>query len=70
MALTQFAVLIAAKRVNLAILGEDGCVVSSASDLQDWDVPRALLRFRIELLLPLESQLPAHVQAPYVHLRI
>ena len=69
MALAEFAVLVATQRVNLSLLGEDRGVVSPTCDLRDRNVPRALLRLRVELLLRLESELAAHVQAPYVHLR-
>ena len=55
MALAKFAVLITSKRVNLSLFSEYGCVIPDARDLQDRDVPGALLRFSIVLLIHFES---------------
>ena len=52
--LAKFAILIASKRVNLSLLCEYGRMVSATRYLQDSDVPRALLRFSIVLLMRLE----------------
>ena len=63
--LTEFAVLVAAKRVYLTLLCQNGCVVPPASNLFDTDVPCATLGLRVVLLLRSESQLATHVQTPH-----